>query len=69
MKNMIGLIRHISIEVRNRDEQLALGGKIHKQLMGNADYVDCNIIVNIEEVNEINIYIFKECTCIPELKI
>ena len=52
---------HITIRTTDEKEQMRVGNSIHHQLVGNNDYIDCNIILNIDDENELNLYIFTEC--------
>ena len=58
---------HISIEVNDDKELLAIGNNIHEQLRGNKDYIDNNIIISIDSPSIINISISKECKDIPSI--
>lgn len=59
----------IIIKVKNNEEKMTIGTKIHEQLRGNEDYVNNNIILNVDDPNMINIYIFEDCQHIPEITI
>ena len=67
--------RQIIIKCADKDEMLKIKEQVHYQLVGNQDYIDCNIVLNgsddrlDETENEIHIYIFSECESVPELKI
>lgn len=50
-----------------KKKQLRIGNSIHEQLVGNKDYIDSNIILNIDEENIIKIYIFNECESVPNI--
>lgn len=60
---------HVTIRTRNEKEQMRIGNSIHHQLVGNKDYIDSNIILNIDVDNEVNLYIFEECEVIPDIVI
>jgi hypothetical protein len=60
---------HITIRTIDDKEQMKIGNSIHHQLVGNKDYIDNNIILNIDDNNEVNLYIFKECESIPDIVI
>lgn len=64
---MDNLKREITIKVNDEKEQLRIGNSIHEQLVGNKDYIDSNIILNIDEENIIKIYIFNECESVPNI--
>lgn len=59
--------RHICIKTRSNYERNVLGLNIHNQLCGNPDYKNNNILLNIDDTNAVNLYIFDECKDIPEL--
>lgn len=61
------LKKYIKITVADEDEQLKIGNSIHEQLRGNKDYMDSNIVLNLDTKNEINLYIFKECNSEPTI--
>ena len=58
---------HITIRTIDEKEQMRIGNSIHHQLVGNKDYVDNNIILNIDVDNEVNLYIYKECENVPDI--
>lgn len=60
---------HVIIKTSDEKEQMRIGNSIHEQLRGNRDYIDNNIILNIDVDNEVNLYIFEECTCMPDIVI
>lgn len=60
---------HVTIRTIDEKEQMRIGTAIHHQLVGNKDYIDSNIILNIDSKNEVNLYIFKECENIPDIVI
>lgn len=64
---MDNLKMEITIKVNDEKEQLRIGNSIHEQLVGNKDYIDSNIILNIDEENIIKIYIFNECESVPNI--
>ena len=59
----------VSIKVSDEKEQMKIGNHIHEQLRGNRDYIDSNIVLNIDTDNEINLYVFEECAEIPSISI
>ena len=59
----------ITIETSNEKEQEKVANGIHYQLVGNQDYIDNNIILNIDVKNKIRLYIFKECENVPDIVI
>lgn len=60
---------HIIIITNDEKETMRIGNSIHHQLVGNKDYIDSNIVLNINNKNEINLYIFNECENIPDIVI
>lgn len=64
-----GLKQKIIIEVADEKEQMKVGTFIHEQLVGNKDYINNNIILNIETENIIEVLIFEECTDVPVISI
>ena len=56
---------HITIRTTDKKEQMRVGNSIHCQLVGNKDYMDSNIVLNIDVENEVNLYIFNECENVP----
>ena len=59
----------ITIECSDNNEKMAVGNLIHKQLRGNEDYINNNIILNIDTDNTVKLWIFKECKEIPQILI
>lgn len=59
----------VTIETTDAKEQMKIGNFIHEQLRGNQDYIDSNIVLNIETKNTIKLYVFKECKNIPTISI
>lgn len=59
----------ITIVCENEKEQERLGNHIHEQLRGNKDYIDSNIVLNIDTKNIIKLYIFEECKERPTITI
>ena len=58
---------HITIRTTDKEEQIRVGNSIHFQLVGNKDYIDNNIVLNIDVENEVNLYIYKECENVPNI--
>lgn len=58
---------HITIRTTDEKEQMRIGNSIHHQLVGNKDYIDYNILLNIDVENEVNLYIFNECENVPDI--
>lgn len=59
----------VDIKCENNDEKVRIGKMIHEQLIGNKDYKENNIILNIEADNEVCLYICEEVDYKIELKI
>lgn len=59
----------ISIKTSTDEEKMRIGSEIHKQLQGNPDYIDSNIILNVDAGCEVWLGIFKECKEIPKITI
>lgn len=55
----------VIIRTKNEEEKNRIGNKIHKQLKGNPDYINSNIILNIDVENEVWLGVFNECENIP----
>ena len=60
---------HIIIITNDNKEKMRIANLIHNQLVGNKDYIDCNIILNDYYENEINLYVFNECENVPNIVI
>lgn len=61
---------YIQIETSTEEEKLRIGNKIHNQLVGNKDYIDCNIVLNIDEPYTVRLWIYDDCVNpIPEIRI
>lgn len=61
------LKREIVITVKSEEEQMEIANSIHHQLVGNRDYKDSNIVLNIDKDNTVRLYIFEECEEIPDI--
>lgn len=61
----------LEITTKDNDERYRIGDQIHEQLKGNKDYMDCAIILNIEEDRKVRLFVFEDAdmTKVPELKI
>ena len=66
---MEDLKMHIIVKTVNEEEKMRIGNSIHEQLVGNKDYIDSNIILNIDNENEVNLYVFNECENIPNITV
>lgn len=61
-------IKEITIECSDEDDAMKIGELIHKQLIGNDDYVNNNIVLNCTDFdNLVKIAIFPECKKIPQI--
>ena len=60
---------YIKIEASTEEEKFKIGNKIHEQLVGNKDYIDSNIVLNIEQPLTVRLWIYDECEDIPEIRI
>lgn len=73
MKGVINMekdcIRYLTINCNSVEAKKELGTKIHNQLVGNKDYIDSNIVLNIDEQYTVQLWFFKECESIPEITI
>ena len=58
---------HITIRTADEKEQIRISNSIHHQLIGNKEYIDSNIVLNIGIENEVNLYVFKECENVPDI--
>ena len=61
--------KHIKIKVNDDKEQLPIANSIHEQLVGNPDYIDNRIVLNIDVDGEVNLYIFDDCKEDPTIVI
>ena len=50
----------IKVIVNDDKEQLAIANAIHEQLVGNPDYINDRIILNIDVDGETNLYFFDD---------
>lgn len=67
---MEGVKRYIRIEAQTEEEKFDIGNKIHDQLVGNKDYIDSNIVLNIDiEPCTVLIWICDECENVPQIVI
>lgn len=69
------LRRQIIIKTASPEEEQRIMEKIYNQLVGNQDYIDCNIVLNDSSArndgtkNEVHVYIFDESISDPEITI
>lgn len=67
---MDGVRRAISIVTDSEEERVRIGELICKQLRGNQDFIDSNILVNYTNAgNEVLVFIYEECKYIPPITI
>ena len=59
----------ITIEVTSDEEKMAVGTAIHNQLVGCEDYINNNIILNIDNENKVLLLIFEDCVNMPKIEI
>lgn len=64
-------IKFINIEIitETDKEKIEIGNYIHRQLVGNRDYIDCNIVLNIDDPRTVILSISEECKEIPVIKL
>lgn len=62
--------RVITIRTSTEQEKLEVGTKIHNQLMGNDDYINTRILLNMSnDENIVTLTIFEDSKTVPEIKI
>lgn len=59
----------VTIEIDDPDERLAIGTAIHEQLRGRQDYIDSNIILNIDTDYAVELYVMSDCKELPKIEI
>ena len=59
----------IEIECASNEEKMRVGESIHNQLVGNPDYINSNILLNVDEDCKVILVIFNECQNEPEILI
>ena len=55
-----GIRMQIKVIVNDDKEQLAIANAIHEQLVGNPDYINGRILLNIDVDGETNLYFFDD---------
>lgn len=55
------------IKTDNEDDKMKIGSSIHKQLCGNQDYIDSNIVLNVDSENTVGLYIYDCCDKVPTI--
>jgi hypothetical protein len=59
----------IEIRCLSNEEKMKVGTLIHEQLAGNKDYIDSNIVLNIDEDCKVILIIYPECEEEPRILI
>ena len=59
----------IEIECSSNEEKMKVGELIHNQLVGNEDYINNNIVLNIDEDCKVILVMFNECKNEPKILI
>lgn len=59
----------IEITCTSNEEKKIVGDMIHNQLVGLEDYINSNIILNIDEDCKILVVIFDDCKHVPSILI
>lgn len=62
------ILKYIQIEARDDKDLERIANGIHQQLVGNEDYRNNNILLNID-VDAVRLYFFEECKEIPDIVI
>ena len=60
---------HVRITVEDNEKKMELGRKIHNQLVGNEDYIESDILLNVDEDDIVDLYVFEGCKNVPEITI
>lgn len=63
------LMCKMTIELSDADDRMALGTAIHEQLRGKQDYIDNNIILNIDTDYAVELYVMSDCKELPKIEI
>ena len=67
--------RMVIIKTQSREEEFGIADKIHNQLVGNPDYIESRICLNMSKdrddgtENEVHLIIFNDSESDPEIKI
>lgn len=59
----------IEISCSSNEEKMALGTSIHEQLVGNPNYIDNRIGINVDEYKKVVIWVDDGCTELPIIKL
>lgn len=62
-------VKEIIINTKTNEEKMIIGAAIHGQLQGNPDYINNNIILNVDDDCMIRISVFKEANIPMEISI
>ena len=60
-------MKEITIKCGSNKERNEVGSRIHEQLRGNTDYIDSDIVLNIDEDKTVSLFITDGVT-IPSIK-
>lgn len=66
---MSELMCKITIELSDADDRMVVGTAIHEQLRGKQDYIDNNIILNIDTDYAVELYVMNDCKELPKIEI
>lgn len=55
----------LEINCGSNEEKMALGTSIHEQLVGNPNYIENRIVLNVDEDRKILIWVGDDCTELP----
>lgn len=59
----------IEINCLTNEEKMTLGTSIHEQLVGNPNYIENRIILNVDEDKKVLIWVDDSCTELPIIKL
>lgn len=51
---------HCVVRCKDVNEKMTLGTRIHERLVGNPDYIENRIILNVDEETNIHMYVFED---------
>lgn len=60
-------MKEIIIKCASNEERNEVGGRIHEQLSGNKDYIDSDIILNIDQNETVSLFVADGVT-MPSIK-
>ena len=55
----------VEINCASNEEKMALGTSIHEQLVGNPNYIESRIGINVDEDRKVLIWVDDSCTELP----